>query len=132
VASPGIGAEELAGVVRAALAAPAAALGAWTATPLTHRIINGITGGLWRVAGTAQVEGAARGWSVILKSIGGVAGDPTSPFAPTAVPGHWNYWRREPLVYASGLLDTLPAGLRAPRSFGTAMRGPHEAWALLG
>ncbi len=131
VTSPEIGAEELVATVRAALDEPGATLGAWTATPLTHRIINGVTGGLWRVAGTAHVGGAARAWSVVLKIIGGMAGDPASPFAPTEEPGHWNYWRREPLVYASGLLDALPAGLRAPRSFGTTLRGAHEAWLWL-
>jgi len=131
VTAPEIGAGDLNGIVRAALDAPGATPGAWTATPLTHRIINEVTGGLWRVAGAAQIGDSVRAWSVILKIIGGVTCDPTSPFAPTAEPGHWNYWRREPLVYASGLLDTLPAGLRAPRFFGTAMRGPHEAWLWL-
>jgi len=131
VASPEIGAEELAAIARAALDAPGARLGAWTATPLAHRIINGVTGGLWRVAGDAEVGGAVRAWSVILKIIGGVAGDPASPFAPTEEPGHWNYWRREPTLYASGLLDALPAGLRAPRSFGMTTRGAHEVWLWL-
>lgn len=131
VVSPGIDLAELAGVVGAALDMPPVSPGAWTATPLTHRIINGVTGGLWRVAGTATVGGEARGWSVILKVIGGVPGDPTSPFAPTDVPWHWNYWRREPLLYASGLLDALPPGLQAPRPFGTSLRGAHEAWLWL-
>jgi hypothetical protein len=128
VASPEIDLGELVGVVGAVFDAPPLSPGAWTATPLTHRIINGVTGGLWRVAGTALVGGAARAWSVILKIIGGVPGDPTSPFAPTDAPGHWNYWRREPLLYASGLLDALPPGLRAPRFFGATLRGDHEVW----
>jgi hypothetical protein len=33
---------------------------------------------------------------------------------------HWNYWRRELLVYQSGLLDGLPQGLVAPCCFGSA------------
>lgn len=131
VVVPGIGVEELAAIVRAALGVPGATLGAWAATPLAHRIINGVTGGLWRVAGEAHVGGEVRAWSMILKAIGGVPGDPTSPFAPTEEPGHWNYWRREPLLYASGLLDALPPGLRAPRSFGTTWRGAREAWLWL-
>lgn len=32
-------------------------------------------------------------------------------------PGHWSYWRRELLAYASGLLPQGP-GLRAPRCHG--------------
>ncbi len=131
VATPEIGAAGLAGTVSAALDAPNATLGAWTATPLTHRIINGVCGGLWRVAGAAQVGGATREWSVILTISGGVTSDPTSPLAPTDEPGHWNYWRREPALYASGLLDALPPGLRAPRSFGTTARGAHELWLWL-
>ena len=29
-------------------------------------------------------------------------------------PGHWYYWRREALAYETGLLESLPGGLRAP------------------
>ncbi len=31
---------------------------------------------------------------------------------------HWNYWKRETLVYQSDLLETLPEGMVAPRCFG--------------
>ncbi|MBK9613847.1 MAG: hypothetical protein IPO34_21210 [Dehalococcoidia bacterium] len=34
-------------------------------------------------------------------------------------PSHWNYWQREPLIYQSGLLDALPAGMAAPRCYGS-------------
>ncbi|HUM72085.1 MAG TPA: phosphotransferase [Chloroflexota bacterium] len=33
---------------------------------------------------------------------------------------HWNYWRRELLLYQSGLLETLPEGMAAPRCYGVA------------
>ena len=33
-------------------------------------------------------------------------------------PAHIDYWKREGLLYGSGLLDALPAGLRAPRCYG--------------
>lgn len=129
--SPEITSEELEAVVRRALDAPGALLGAWAATPLSHRVINGITGGLWRIGGTAGVAGEVRRWSVVLKIIGGGTSDPPSPFAPSAEPGHWNYWRREPLLYASGLLDGLPTGLRTLRSFGATQPAPDVIWLWL-
>ncbi|MEZ4572357.1 MAG: hypothetical protein R2849_18980 [Thermomicrobiales bacterium] len=32
--------------------------------------------------------------------------------------GHRAYWKREVLVYSSGILDHLPDGLRAPDCYG--------------
>jgi hypothetical protein len=37
-----------------------------------------------------------------------------SQWPAAAEPGHPYYWKREPLVYESGLLDRLAGGLRAP------------------
>ena len=51
-----------------------------------------------------------RPWSLVLKVLGPAAG----PDDPT----HIDYWKRELLLYSSGLLDDLPAGLCAPRCYG--------------
>jgi hypothetical protein len=44
---------------------------------------------------------------------------------------HWNYWRREPLLFASGLLDDLPAGFVAPRFYGWSERPGNRSWLWL-
>ncbi|RKR91553.1 hypothetical protein BDK92_5953 [Micromonospora pisi] len=91
----------------------------WSVEPLGHNPFNAATGGIWRVrrdTGTA-----------ILK----IAAPPRPPgnhpphWATSDDPGHWNYWRREPLAYRSGLAATAyaPAGVRAPVLLDTVERG---------
>ena len=90
----------------------------WHASQLGGGAGNQVTLGLYRFEGTGQNQDEPIPWSVILKiiqspaNVGGVnlgEGDDQT---------HWNYWKREPLVYQSGLLETLPGGLTAPRCFG--------------
>jgi hypothetical protein len=52
--------------------------------------------------------------------------------AASASPRAPNYWKREYLAYASGLLaDLPPGGLRAPRCLGAEERPGEEAWLWL-
>lgn len=90
----------------------------WHVSQLGGGAGNQVTLGLYRFEGTGQDQDEPIRWSVILKiiqspaNVGGVnlgEGDDQT---------HWNYWKREPLVYQSGLLETLPGGLAAPRCFG--------------
>ena len=73
-----------------------------------------LTGGfsgahVYRLAGTAQADGGSVPWALVLKVLhADLARDD---------PAGWDYWKREALLYASGLLDELPGGLRAPRCF---------------
>ncbi len=61
--------------------------------------------GIWRVTCGTQ--------SAILKLIAHSAeGHPN--WRSGAAAGHWYYWRREVLAYETGLLASLPGGLRAP------------------
>ena len=41
---------------------------------------------------------------------------------------HWNYWKRELLVFRSGFLDSLPEGLSAPRCYGTTELPGNITW----
>jgi len=79
-----------------------------TAVPLRHNLGNGVTAGIWRVAGPSG--------TAVLK-VTTPHGDPAGPWAAGRSPGHWNYWRREALAYRTGLAAGAyaPAGVRAPR-----------------
>ncbi len=44
---------------------------------------------------------------------------------------HWNYWKRELLVYRSGLLEKLPEGMTAPRCYGVVEYPDNVAWLWL-
>jgi hypothetical protein len=77
------------------------------------RAFNSSTAGVYRFAGTGRHRGEIIPWSVILKLVQVSDG----PFGGSALPLHANYWKREALIYQSGLLDSLP-GIRAPRCYG--------------
>ncbi|HST42768.1 MAG TPA: phosphotransferase [Conexibacter sp.] len=92
--------------------------GAHTVTPLDGAGNAGATGGLWRVA---AAPGAPRRWSVVLKLV----------HHSGAGSQHWRssddvndpmYWKREALLYRSGLLRDLSGGLRAPDCLHVAER----------
>jgi hypothetical protein len=77
--------------------------------PLRHGLGNAATGGIWRVRGTAG--------SAILKVARlPVVADPGRAFPTSDEPDHWNYWRREALIYETGLAATAyaRAGIAAP------------------
>ena len=78
-----------------------------------HLPVNAGTCGVYRVTGSAQLQDRAVPWSMILK----VAQLADGVQASSDDPAHWNYWKREMLLYESGLLDDLP-GVSAPRCFG--------------
>src|SRR4029453_2125177 len=62
--------------------------------------------GVFRVTGSAQADERLRDWSVIVKVL---------PEESTAPLTGWSLAVREPLAYDSGLLDSLPNALGAPR-----------------
>ena len=72
------------------------------------------TASVYRLAGNARTGEQLLPWSLILKVLRseGRSGDP----------GDWRYWKREGLVFRSGLVDDLPAPLAAPRCFGVVER----------
>lgn len=75
--------------------------------PLVHNPRNGVTAGVWRVVAGDR--------SAVLKVLTR-AKEATGRWAASDDPRHWNYWRREADVYASGLAQVWQAyGIRAPR-----------------
>lgn len=82
---------------------------------LTHNPLNAVTGGIWRVVGPRD--------SVIVKVItDGRRHDGPDWWAASRVDHHWNSWRREVLVYRTGLPSLYePDGLGAPE-----LRASHD------
>jgi hypothetical protein len=79
--------------------------------------------GIYRFQGKAQSPDETLAWSLILKA--------TGPAIGSQEPSAWNYWKREVLVYQSGLLDDLPGDLVAPRCFGVVEYPGQEFWLWL-
>ena len=119
-------------IVRRILKSPTAVPLDWTYEDAGYRLINEVTRGLYHVAGHADDRGRRVSWTAFVKvlSASGAAdadsGSMGWNFRPSDEPTHWNYWKREALVYTSGLLDDLPPGLRAPRCFGMLEHSPAE------
>ena len=111
-------------VVRAALGAPSATLGAWDAVPLLGGAnASNVARALFLLRGVARVGPTERPWSLILKGF--------APVADRDDPAHIDYWKREWLLYGSGLLEALPAGLRAPRCYACDELADGTVWLWL-
>jgi len=78
---------------------------------------------LYRVQGQANTSTGVRPWSLILKVI--------QPTTGSREPWQRDYWKREVLVYQSGLLADLPGGLAAPRYWGITEQAGEEFWLWL-
>ena len=104
-----------------------------SASPIDYPVFNPISGGIVRASGTARLNGAEqRHWSAILKicksPVGGMTPRGIAPAGWGDDPHHWNYWKREPLAYQSGLLADLPRGISAPRCYGVDERDDGTIW----
>lgn len=120
----------------AALAKPDEAGEAWRAVSLGDPAAASATAGLWRI------EAEDGSWSLVLKLVHHSKRGHEN-WLSSAEPDDPMYWRREPLAYTSGLLDSLAGGLRAPRCLHSAARpdgsvalwledlgGAAESWSL--
>jgi hypothetical protein len=103
----------------------------WQVNQLGGGAGNPVSVGLYRFEMSGQVENAQLSWSVILKIIQSPANTGWQNMGEGEEETHWNYWRRELLIYQSGLLETLPEGLAAPRCFGVEDRPGDIAWLWL-
>lgn len=115
-------------VIRRLLEDGAAEVRDWTTEPLA--VGSTSAAGVYRLVGTARRGGGRDGeadtvtWSVVLKQV--AAGTDPAASDPTGAA----YWRREPLVFVSGLLEGLAGGLTAPKCFGVDER-PDGTWLWL-
>lgn len=108
----------LTGIARRAAGRDDLELGAWRVTPMAGGLGNPVSAGLFRVAGDGRDGEELFPWSAVLKVIQSPANVGQSNIGESDDVTHWNYWRRELLLYRSGFLDSLPDGLAAPRFFG--------------
>jgi ketosteroid isomerase-like protein len=82
--------------------------------------------GIYRFSGMAHAGAELLPWTLVLKALARTSGANSSPD-----PAAWYYWKREVLVYQSGLLANLPRELTAPRCFGVVEQPGKEIWLWL-
>ncbi|MCK9861681.1 aminoglycoside phosphotransferase family protein [Paenibacillus sp. ATY16] len=82
----------------------------WTCKSIGQENKNFVTDGVYRITGTSENNGGERrSWSFILKIV--------IPDPKRNDPAHYNYWRRESLVYGSHLLEHVPSNLLTPKCY---------------
>ena len=124
-AAPELDGARLASVAAGALGHPVDAVVDWTVTPIGYTVFNPVSQGIFRVTGTARSGGTSLAWAAVLK----VCRAPSDEELAHATPDRRTIlidilrWDREGEAYASGLLETLPDGLAAPRCFGVDRHG---------
>lgn len=104
----------------------------WTVNQLGGGAGNPVSVGLYRFKGIGKDHVDRKvNWSVILKIIQSPANVGWVNFGEGDDQTHWNYWKREQLIYQSGFLDTLPSGMSAPRCLGVAEHPGNISWLWL-
>ena len=108
---------KLASVVRQSLNREKFRIQGWRVRKLDGGAGNPVSLGLFRYEGVGQDQNEWLDWSIILKVIQSPAHLGYVNFGEADNQNHWNYWKRELLVYQSGWLTTLPEGITAPRCY---------------
>jgi len=108
----------LTNVIHQAIGSHTLDITSWQLNALGRPSAGFATGGLFRIAGIGSDHGTTITWSVVLK----ILQAPTSELDSSQDPDltHYAYWKREALLYQSGLLADLPEGLSAPRCYGVS------------
>lgn len=96
--------------VRQSLDGVAGELVSATCETLGYATPNFTTAGIYRLHGRWRSGQALLSWSLILKIVKPDSEEKNNP-------AHHNYWRREPLVFESRLLETLPPVIGSARSY---------------
>jgi len=107
-------------LVRQALGSETAEVASWDAQQI-HA--SATRARILRISGSAFDRRDRVPWSLVVKTI------PSQPDRDE--PSGPHYWKREILLYQSGLLDDLPGGLAAPRCLGITGQPGGEFWIWL-
>lgn len=101
---------------------PRASIHEYTVDTIDYTSWSRSSAGLSAVRGAAyDGEGAKRDWQLVVKELRHRRWQPTEADLSRQIddggdgPGDWGYWRREPLLRESGLLDRLPERFATPR-----------------
>ncbi|HSB67163.1 MAG TPA: hypothetical protein VLD65_11320 [Anaerolineales bacterium] len=86
----------------------------WRARKLEVVGGNPVSMGIYRFEGVGSERNEWLDWSILLKIIQSPANLGYDDYGEGQDQAHWNYWKRELLLYQSGWLQTLPEGFRAP------------------
>lgn len=117
-AAVGLTAHDVVAMARSELGDPHAVVDGWRVEPVDYAFGSPTTGGLLRLGGVARtVAGRAR-WSLFVKVVQSYRHWPMLDRLPPELREQAltsPAWRYEADVYASGLADVLPRGLRLPR-----------------
>lgn len=135
----GLDRASLADPVRRALGNPSATVTTWQTARIGYVELNPVSGGLYRLWGTARggAGGPEQPWSLVLKVARAPVTGEATVIATTVPPGwardpsHSNYWQREALAHRSGMLDSLSDGLVAPACYGVTERPDDVQWIWL-
>lgn len=103
----------------------------FTVEPIKGGIGNPVSLGLFRISYEASVDDQRSAGTMILKVIQSPANLGLVGIGGEEDRSHWNYWRREPFFYQSGLVHSLPAGLVAPTCYGSIFWDNDIAWLWL-
>jgi hypothetical protein len=103
----------------------------WRWQEMTPGVGNPVSAGVFRFSGTASDHGAVLPWTMILKVMQSPGNLGMIDIGEGPDETHWNYWRRERLLFESDLLVYLPHDVRAPECYGTAELPGQIAWLWL-
>jgi hypothetical protein len=127
---PAIDHTTLTSIVRKVLCSDTVKIADWRTQPLYGELGGG--GKVNLISGVGRDREEPVEWSVVLKI---ASAPPLRAEGPTVESGRnvsdYNYWKREPLIYQSGLLSKLSGGLTAPRCYGVVEQSENTAWIWL-
>jgi hypothetical protein len=108
-------AQTLTPIVRAARKSNTVEVKSWQVTPILQGRAS--PAGVFRISGTTLEHGEQVAWSVVVKLMDSAATSISASNHASDDPTHQFYWKRELLLYQSGLFDQLPDGLAAPECY---------------
>lgn len=104
-------------IVRQALNRSNFRIQGWRARKLEGGAGNPVSMGVYRFEGVGSDRNEWLDWSIILKIIQSPANLGYDNFGEGQDQSHWNYWKRELMLYQSRWLESLPEGMRAPACY---------------